>query len=147
MHTHYDIAFTAPHFAASQAGLSILERGGTAIEAMVAAAASIAVEYPHMNGLGGDGFWLISEPGKAPVAIDACGTAAQQANLAFYQGLSAIPSRGGKAALSMAGAVAGCGAGHQRAWQSPMVLGDILASAIGQAQWGVKLPKAWKPPV
>ena len=51
-----NIAFTAPHFAASQVGLDILEKGGTAIEAMVAAAASIAVEYPHMNGLGGDGF-------------------------------------------------------------------------------------------
>ena len=68
-------AFTAPHYAASTVGNDILQRGGTAIEAMVAAAASIAVEYPHMNGLGGDGFWLISEPGKAPVAIDACGTA------------------------------------------------------------------------
>ena len=62
-----NIAFTAPHFAASQVGLNILEKGGTAIEAMVAAAASIAVEYPHMNGMGGDGFWLISEPGKKAV--------------------------------------------------------------------------------
>ena len=86
-------AFTAPHYAASTVGNDILQRGGTAIEAMVAAAASIAVEYPHMNGLGGDGFWLISEPGKAPVAIDACGTAAELADSDFYQGLDAIPSR------------------------------------------------------
>ena len=33
--------------------------GGNAIEAMLAMAASIAVVYPHMNHLGGDGFWLI----------------------------------------------------------------------------------------
>lgn len=71
------IGFTAPHFAASQAGSAILEKGGTAIEAMVAAAASIAVEYPHMNGLGGDGFWIISEPGKQPVGINAAGVARQ----------------------------------------------------------------------
>ena len=69
--------FTAPHYAAAQVGNAILEKGGTAIEAMVAAAASVAVEYPHMNGLGGDGFWLISEPGKAPVGIDAAGIAAK----------------------------------------------------------------------
>jgi len=144
MNTHYDIAFTAPHFAASQTGLSVLERGGTAIEAMVAAAASIAVQYPHMNGLGGDGFWLISEPGKAPIAIDACGVAAQQANLDFYQGLTAIPSRGGKAALSMAGAVAGwqTALNISETWQTPMALGDILASAIGQAQWGIEVTKS-----
>ncbi len=36
--------------------------GGSAIGAMVAAAAAIAVVYPHMNGLGGDGFWLIVPP-------------------------------------------------------------------------------------
>ena len=51
-----EIAFTAPHFKATEAGQKILEQGGTAIEAMVAAAATIAVVYPHMNGLGGDGF-------------------------------------------------------------------------------------------
>ncbi len=137
-------AFTAPHYAASTVGNDILQRGGTAIEAMVAAAASIAVEYPHMNGLGGDGFWLISEPGKAPVAIDACGTAAGLANSDFYQGLEAIPSRGGKAALTMAGAVAG----WQKAleisanWQSPMPLQDLLATAISQANWGIEVTQS-----
>ena len=144
MNKHYDIAFTAPHFATSQTGLTILERGGTAIEAMVAAAASIAVEYPHMNGLGGDGFWLISEPGQAPIAIDASGVAAEQASLNFYQGLDAMPSRGGKAALTMAGAVAGWQTALEisEGWQTPMALGDLLASAIGQAQWGIEITKS-----
>jgi hypothetical protein len=48
----------APHALASQSALAILREGGNAIEAMVAAAASIAVVYPHMNSIGGDGFWL-----------------------------------------------------------------------------------------
>jgi gamma-glutamyltranspeptidase len=58
------IAFTAPHYAASQVGQNILQQGGTAIKAMVAAVASISVVYPHMKCLNGDGFWLISEPEK-----------------------------------------------------------------------------------
>ena len=44
----------APHHLAAQAGLGVLREGGNAIEAMVAAASTIAVVYPHMNALGGD---------------------------------------------------------------------------------------------
>jgi gamma-glutamyltranspeptidase/glutathione hydrolase len=55
-------AWRWPHHLASQSALAILREGGSAIEAMVAAAAAIAVVYPHMNGLGGDGFWLIVPP-------------------------------------------------------------------------------------
>ena len=51
----------APHHLAAQAGRDVLRQGGNAIEAMVAAAATIAVVYPHMNSIGGDGFWLIHE--------------------------------------------------------------------------------------
>ena len=67
---------TAPHHLASQSGNAVLRDGGNAVEAMVAAAATIAVVYPHMNSIGGDGFWLISRAGQAPVGIDACGRAA-----------------------------------------------------------------------
>ena len=49
----------APHHEAVEAGRSMLAEGGNALEAMVAMAAMIAVVYPHMNHLGGDGFWLI----------------------------------------------------------------------------------------
>ena len=64
---------TSPHHLASQAGLGVLQDGGNAVEAAVAVAACLAVVYPHMTGIGGDGFWLIAEPGKSPVGIDACG--------------------------------------------------------------------------
>ncbi len=47
---------SSSHHLAAQAGLNVLRDGGNAIEAMVAAAATISVVYPHMNGLGGDGF-------------------------------------------------------------------------------------------
>ena len=75
----------APHHLAAQAGLFVLREGGNAVEAMVAAAATIAVVYPHMNGIGGDGFWLIAEPGKPPVGIDACGAAASAATPDLYR--------------------------------------------------------------
>ena len=64
---------TSPHHLASQAGLAVLREGGTAIEAAIACAAALCVVYPHMTGLGGDAFWLISEPGKPPISIDGSG--------------------------------------------------------------------------
>jgi gamma-glutamyltranspeptidase len=64
-------AAAAPHRLAAQAGRDILVQGGNAIEAMVAMAATIAVVYPHMNAIGGDGFWLIREPGGKTRAIEA----------------------------------------------------------------------------
>ena len=133
------IAFTAPHHEAARAGHAVLAAGGTAIEAMVAAAATIAVVYPHMNGLGGDGFWLISEPGKAPIAIDAAGKSAQLADQTFYRGVDEIPTRGGMAALTMAGAVAGwkeaLAISHQ--WQQGKSLQHLFANAIHNAEKGI----------
>ena len=100
---------TAPHHLAASSACAVLREGGNAIEAMVAAAATIAVVYPHMNAIGGDGFWLISRPGHEPVAIDACGRAAGLATLGFYadHGCAAIPGRGPLAANTVAGAVSG----------------------------------------
>lgn len=101
---------TAPHRAAALAGRDVLEAGGTAIEAMVAAAAAIAVAYPHMNGIGGDGFWLIHRPGRPPVEISGCGRAAGLATPEWYaaRGVSgALPARGALAALTVPGTLAG----------------------------------------
>ena len=57
----------APHAAAVETGRAILAEGGNALEAMVAMAATIAAVYPHMNHIGGDGFWLIRLPsGRSP---------------------------------------------------------------------------------
>ncbi|MFM0725066.1 gamma-glutamyltransferase family protein [Paraburkholderia strydomiana] len=99
----------APHALASQSALAVLREGGNAVEAMIAAAATIAVVYPHMNSIGGDGFWLISRPGHAPIGIEACGAAAMRADIETYRahGLSAIPARGPLAANTVAGTVSG----------------------------------------
>jgi len=131
----------APHHLAAEAGLSVLREGGNAVEAMVAAAATIAVVYPHMNGLGGDNFWLISSGGRAPKAIDACGPAAGLASVDFYRanGHAAIPARGPLAALTVAGAVDGwrIALEEARALGGRLPLSRLLADPIVYAREGI----------
>src|ERR1035438_5877770 len=120
----------APHAAAVEDGRAILAEGGNAIEAMIAMAASIAAVYPHMNHVGGDGFWLIREPSGRVRAIMGAGRAGAKATRQFYRdaGHHENPSRGPFAALPPPGAVAG--------W--------MLASEAAKAQTGkgtrAKLP-------
>src|ERR1700730_6711135 len=99
----------APHRAAAEAGRMILAEGGNALEATVAMAAAIAAVYPHMNHIGGDGFWLIREPSGRVRAIMGAGRAGAKATVQFYRhhGYDEIPSRGPLAALTVPGAVAG----------------------------------------
>src|ERR1043166_5162082 len=90
----------APHSLAAQSALAVLREGGNAIEAMVCAAATIAVVYPHMNSIGGDSFWLVMPPNEDPVGIDACGSAGALATIDFYRqhNTLSIPIRGPLAA-------------------------------------------------
>lgn len=136
-----------PHHLASQSALSILRDGGTAMEAMVAAAATIAVVYPHMNGIGGDGFWLILPPNGEPVVIEACGGAGSSATTEFYEGLTKIPFTGTKAAITVAGTVGGweealrytSECGYRRT-----SVHRLLADAIRYAEEGVSITKNHK---
>ncbi|MCL2896017.1 gamma-glutamyltransferase family protein [Brenneria tiliae] len=134
-----------PHHLASASAQAILREGGNAIEAMVAAAATIAVVYPHMNGLGGDGFWLILPPQGEPIAIDASGAAGRLASRDFYQGETRIPHRGPKAALTVAGTVGG----WQEALKFSQELGDsalpvarLLSDAIRYAADGIPVTQS-----
>lgn len=129
-----------PHHLASQSALAVLREGGSAIEAMVAAAATVAVVYPHMNGLGGDGFWLIVPPDGEPLAIDASGAAGALATPAAYADLTQIPHRGPRAALTVAGTVSGWDEALRVSAElcgRALPLPRLLADAIDYAETGI----------
>ena len=136
----------APHALAAQSALAAMREGGNALEAMVAAAATIAVVYPHMNAIGGDAFWCVSVPGSPPRSIDACGAAAGFASIDFYRerGLATIPFRGGVAANTVAGTVSG----WELALELSASLGGrlplprLLADAIGYARDGIPVTRS-----
>src|SRR5207302_6790201 len=98
---------TASHGLATTSGLRILREGGNAVEAAIAAAATIAVVYPHMNAIGGDNFWLIYDAGAQRVrALMACGAAGARCTIETYRaaGYSRdIPRRGPLAANTVPG--------------------------------------------
>ncbi|TVR10892.1 MAG: gamma-glutamyltransferase [Salinarimonadaceae bacterium] len=108
-------AVAAPSELAAQSGRRVLIEGGNAIEATIAMAATIGVVFPHMNALGGDGFWLIRAPKGALHGIDAAGFAGAKATQRLYREAECetIPARGPLAALTVAGAVAGWEAARQ----------------------------------
>ncbi|RZL95255.1 MAG: gamma-glutamyltransferase family protein [Variovorax sp.] len=130
----------APHSLASQSALAVLREGGNAVEAMVAAAATIAVVYPHMNGIGGDSFWLMSlerQGMREVVGVEGCGAAALAVDRRDYA--DCIPSRGAASALTMAGTLS--------AWERSLLisrerlggklpLSRLLADAIDYARHG-----------
>ena len=132
----------APHSAAAQSALNILREGGNALEAAISAAATIAVVYPHMNGIGGDSFWMLHAPGRKPRGIEACGAAGAAASHEWYaeRGIrSTIPVRGGMAANTVAGTVSGwdMAFGLSRKWGGRLPLKRLLADAIYYAEHGI----------
>lgn len=131
---------TAPHRLASEAGADILRRGGNAIEAAIATAATLAVVYPHMNSIGGDGFWLIALPGQSPRAIRACGFSGERVNAELFlrAGHSAVPVRGPLAANTVAGTISGwqLALEQSRQWGGSMPLESLLEAAIANADKG-----------
>jgi gamma-glutamyltranspeptidase/glutathione hydrolase len=85
--------------------------GGNAIEAAIAVASVLAVVYPHMNGIGGDNFWLIYDAKKRQVkSLQACGPAGSLCSPQVYTDRghpNSIPFRGVLAANTVPGAVDG----------------------------------------
>ena len=136
----------APHALAAQSALAVLREGGNAIEAMVCAAATIAVVYPHMNSIGGDSFWLIVPSQGDPVGIEACGSAGSQATLDFYRarGVSSIPTRGPMAANTVAGTISGwikaLELAHEYGGSLPAA--RLLEDAIGYARDGIPVTRS-----
>src|SRR3954451_4861263 len=106
-------AIATPHTAATAAGAEAFERGGTAMDAALHAAVTLAVSYPHMCGVGGDLFALVQRPdgetiaiastGRSPAGLDIDAVRARYVN---------VPARG-PVPITVPGAVAGWEALHR----------------------------------
>lgn len=108
---------SSSHYLATASGLRMLQNGGSAVDAIIATNAVLCVAYPHMAGMGGDGFWMIHDPRDEKVrALDASGPAGARATRNWYSERiddDEIPARGGLAALTVPGAVDGWREAHE----------------------------------
>ena len=122
---------------AAQAGVDVLRRGGSAVDAAIATNAVLAVTTQHMCGLGGDLFALVHVPGEsAPYALNASGRSGSGADLDRLRadGHSAMPLFEDVRSVPVPGCVDGWLALHQRFGR--LGLRDVLASARSYAADG-----------
>ncbi len=128
----------SPHYLASSTGLDVLRNGGSAVDAAIAANATLCVVYPHMAGLGGDGFWQICADGDVE-AINASGPAASKATRDYYEelGYEEIPERGSASALTVPGAVDGWRLAHKKHGRLPWR--RLFEDAITYAREGIAI--------
>ena len=139
--TSYGIVATSQPLA-SMAGIQILERGGNAINAAIAANATIGLMEPMMNGMGGDLFAIVYEAktgklyglnssGWAPSGLTPELVSARGAAHAGESGTPRMPNRG-IYTVTVPGAVAGWDALRARFGHLPF--STILAPAIHYAE-------------
>ncbi|MCA8909237.1 MAG: gamma-glutamyltransferase family protein [Rhodospirillaceae bacterium] len=124
------------HWLASAAGMSMLERGGNAFDAAVAAGFVLQVVEPHLNGPGGEVPILLHDSARRLTRV-LCGqgVAPQAATIEAFRdlGLDRIPGSG-----LLATVVPGC----FDAWamllrdHGTMSLAEVLEPAIGYAEGG-----------
>src|SRR6266851_4799562 len=121
---------------AAQAGVQVLERGGNAVDAAIAANAVMGLVEPQSNGIGGDLFAIVYEARTGKLhGLNACGWAPGGLTPALLKskGLTRMPENGIHA-VTVPGAVAGWEALRARLGTLPM--SDLLAAAIFYADEG-----------
>ncbi len=127
---------TADHPLAARAGAAVLEAGGNAVDAAVAANLVLTVVRPHMCGFGGDLFALVfMESSGKTEALNASGRAPAAASLEAFagRGLQSIPETG-----ILTGTVPGAVAGWQALLErcGTRGLDQLLSEAIHYADNG-----------
>src|SRR6267142_4040870 len=124
------------HPLASQAGASVLARGGHAVDAAIAANAVMGVVAPMMNGVGGDLFAIVHDAASDTVhGLNASGWSPAGTSIDFLAalGMTKMPQHGIHAA-TVPGAVSGWMALHEKFGRA--TLETILSAAIAHAEGG-----------
>ena len=128
---------------AAQAGLSMLRRGGNAVDAAVAAAAALTVVEPTGNGLGSDAFAILWD-GAELHGLNASGRAPAGWTQERFAAFGAMPFHGWES-VTTPGAVSAWSALSARFGVLPFA--DLLAPAIGYARRGFlvspKIAELW----
>ncbi|HLI08844.1 MAG TPA: gamma-glutamyltransferase [Ktedonobacteraceae bacterium] len=127
----------APHYLAAEAGLELLKAGGSALDAAVAASATLQVVYPFVCGLGGDVFMLIYDAASGKLyGLNGSGRSARAATIDRYHelGYTTMPVLGIHTVT-----VPGCASGWDEAEQrfGRLGLAQALAPAISYAEEGI----------
>jgi gamma-glutamyltranspeptidase/glutathione hydrolase len=136
--TKFGIVST-PQFLASQAGAHILEAGGNAVDAAIAANAVMGVVQPYVNGIGGDLFVLYYEAKTGKVyGLNSSGWTPKALTIDYLKskGVTKINPISVET-IDVPGAVAGWDALRSRFGTLPF--GQLLAPAIYYAQNGFPL--------
>src|SRR5438552_6073467 len=121
---------------AARAGVQVLERGGHAVDAAIAANAVLGVVEPEMNGIGGDLFAMVFDAATGKLhGLNASGWAPAGLTPAFLQshGITEMP-QAGIHTVTVPGAVAGWETLRERFGR--LLMRDLLAAAIFYAQHG-----------
>ena len=140
------------HPLAAQAGLSMMYKGGNAVDAAIAAAAVMTIVEPVSNGLGSDSFCILWD-GKALHGLNASGCAPASWTPEYFKrkygdGVSTPPKRGIDS-VTVPGAISSWVAMSERFGKLPFA--DLMAPAIDIAERGYLLPpvvqQKWEAPI
>jgi gamma-glutamyltranspeptidase/glutathione hydrolase len=119
----------------SEAGLSILKKGGNAVDAAVATAFALAVTYPQAGNIGGGGFMVVHPAGKVePVVFEYRETAPTAATKTMY---AKNTSLFGHKVVGVPGTVRGLALAHKGFGKLPWK--DLVEPAITLAEKGFTL--------
>ena len=133
------------HPLATQIGLDILKNGGNAIDAAIAANATLGLMEPTGCGIGGDLFAIVWDgKTKKLYGLNASGRSPKNLSIDYFEkmGMTKIPSHG-PLPVSVPGAVDGWFELHEKFGSKTMT--EILAPAIDYAKNGFPLTEliAW----
>jgi len=130
-----NVVATSQHLAAS-AGLRMLAKGGSAVDAAIATAIALTVVEPTMNGIGSDAFCILWD-GEKLVGLNASGRAPALMTPDHYVGMNEMPDVGW-GTVTVPGCVSAWVALHERYGRLPF--DDLFEPAIRYASDGYRVP-------